>query len=62
MLNEFFISLAIACGAVLAGSLVLHGLALLGPLGKRILSACGRAPLLDFIVASPGRSWTRSLA
>ncbi|MFG0245558.1 MAG: hypothetical protein ACF8MF_05840 [Phycisphaerales bacterium JB052] len=51
MLYAFFISLGIACGAVLGGSLVLHTLAMLGSPGKRVLGACSRAPILDLIVA-----------
>ena len=50
-MNEFLMSVAIACAAVLGGSLVLHGLALLGSAGRRVLRLCGRAPMLDLVVA-----------
>lgn len=50
-MNEFLVSLGVACGAVLGGSLVLHGLAMLGSPGRRVLALCGRAPVLDLMVA-----------
>ena len=51
MLNEFLISLGIACGAILGGAFVLHALAFMGGVGKKLLGLCERAPVLDLAVA-----------